>query len=131
MHYVEERHPMDRQNQFLILFSGFLGLTLAILTARPKQLGDAIVAVLASLFGALFLGPAVAEGLTSVSMSFPSFSFLGATPGTSIYAAIIGLGGMLGFQIVIAVKSDFVDWVKQFARKRLGGKDDHIHESQG
>jgi ABC-type phosphate transport system permease subunit len=123
MYYAEERHPMEKQSQFLILFSGFLGLSLAILTARPKQIADIVIGTLAGLFGCMFLAPALAEVITNFSVAFPSFSWLNAAPGSSLFMAIVGLGGMLGFQIVTAVKADFVIWVKQFAKSKLKIKD--------
>ena len=40
---------MDKQTQMIVLFSGMLGLTLAVLTAKPKKAADVVVAVLAIL----------------------------------------------------------------------------------
>lgn len=125
------RHPlMDKQSQFLMIFGGVLGLSLAILTARPKQVADAIFAVLAGLFGCLVLAPAVAGALTSFAVVYPSFGWLNASPGTAAFTAIVGLGGMLGFQIVVAVKSDFINWIKRFAIRRITPNDPTIHESE-
>lgn len=121
----EETYPyMDRQTQLLILFSGVLGLTLAILTATPKKAVDAVVAMLAGLFGALIIAPAIAETMTNVSRSFAWFTWMDASPGTAFFSAIIGLGGMLGFQIVAALQQDFVSLIRKYARKRLKLNDD-------
>jgi len=131
MHVQHERYPvmMDKQSQLLILLSGMLGLTLAILTSRPKAVTDAIIAVIGGLFGALILAPAFAEALTRFATTFPTFSWLDASPGTALFAAIIGLSGLLGGQIVIAVKSDFITWIKSYARKKLRIQD--VDSSEG
>lgn len=134
MHVKNETYPtMDKQGQFIILVSGFLGLMLAILTAKPKAASDAIVSVFGGLFGAVILAPAFAEGLTKFAVTFPSFSFLDASPTTALFVAIVGLSGLLGGQIVIALKSDFISWVKSYGRKKLRIKDDDTaaHDSDG
>lgn len=115
---------MDRQTQLLILFSGLLGLTLAILTATPKKAVDAVIAMLAGLFGALIIAPAVAEGMTNISKTFSWFSWMDASPGTAFFSAVIGMGGMLGFQIIAALQKDFVALIRTYAKKRLKINDD-------
>ena len=120
-----ERYPyMDKQTQMIVLFSGMLGLTLAILTAKPKKAVDAVIAVLAGLFGALIIAPAVAEGLTNLSTKYAIFAWGNAHPETSLFAAIVGMGGMLGFQIVVALKENLIALILAYAQKRLPKRDD-------
>ena len=126
-----ERHPgMDKQNQLLILLSGVMGLMLAVLTARSKKATDSIIAVIGGMFGALVIAPAFAEAMTKLSQTFQFLSWLDASPGTAVFCSVIGFGGLLGGQIVIALKSDFIAWVKGYGRKRLGIKDsDRLHDT--
>ncbi len=119
MYAVERFDIMDRQSQLLILFSGLLGLTLAILTAKPKKAVDAVIAALAGLFGALVIAPAFAEALTNMSLSFSWLSWANATPGTAFFSAIIGLGAMLGFQMVVALKDNVISLLVQFAKNKV------------
>ena len=124
---------MDKQNQLLILLSGVMGLMLAVLTARSKKATDSIIAVLGGMFGALVIAPAFAQAMTTIAQSFRFFSWMDATPGTAIFCAVIGFGGLLGGQIVIALKSDFILWVKSYGRKKLRIKDDDdgLHDTDG
>jgi len=114
---------MDKQSQLTILLSGALGLMLAVLTARPKKMTDSLISILGGLFGAVIVAPAVAEALTSLSGKIGHLSWLNAAPQTALFAAIIGLGGLLGGQIVIALRSDFVAFVRQYAKKWFKIKD--------
>lgn len=121
---VREYPYMDKQTQMIVLFSGMLGLVLAILTAKPKKAADAIVALLAALFGALVIAPGVAEGLTNLSTKYALFAWADAHPETSLYATIIGIGAYLGGQICVALKDSFIDLVLSYAKKRLPKRDD-------
>ena len=116
---VREFPYMDRQTQMIVLFSGLLGLTLAVLTAKPKKAADAVVAVLAGLFGALIIAPAFAEGLTALSAKYAMFAWADARPETSLFAAVVGFGGMLGFQICTALKDNLIDLIVAYAERRL------------
>lgn len=105
---------------------------LAVLTARSRKATDSIIAVIGGMFGALVLGPALAQAMTTAAQNFHWLAWMDATPGSAIFCAIVGLGGLLGGQVVIAFKSDFIAWVKGFARKRLKIKDDDIiHDTEG
>jgi opacity protein-like surface antigen len=121
---VREFPYMDKQTQMIVLFSGMLGLTLAVLTAKPKKAADAVVAVLAGLFGALIIAPAMAEGLTTLSAKYAMFAWADAHPETSLFAAIVGFGGMLGFQICTALKDNLIDLIVAYAERRLSKHDD-------
>ena len=121
---------MDKQNQLLLLLSGVMGLMLAVLTARSKKATDSIIAILGGIFGAVFIAPAFAEAITKLSQTFQFLSWLDASPGTAIYCLAIGFGGLLGGNIVIVVKSDLIEWVKGYGRKRLGIKErDRLHDT--
>lgn len=121
---VREFQYMDKQTQMIVLFSGMLGLTLAVLTAKPKKAADAVVAVLAGLFGALIIAPAMAEGLTTLSTKYAMFAWADARPETSLFAAIIGFGGMLGFQICTALKDNLINLIVGYAERRFAKRDD-------
>jgi len=121
MHTTDsQRFPlMDKQTSYVILFSGLLGLTLAVLTAKPQKALDAVIAVFAGLFGALVIAPAFAEALTTASTKFGFLAWASAPPESSMFAAIVGLGGMFGFQLTVAIKDDVVAYLSGYARKKL------------
>ncbi len=109
---------MSKPNDYYVLLAGVLGLLLGILIAKPTKIADAVFAVLAGLFSALVIAPAVAEVFTNLS-AFSYLTWLRATPDTAFYTAIVGLCSLLGYQIVLAVKDDFLNWLRKFANKRL------------
>ncbi len=113
---------MSKPNDYYVLLAGLLGLLLGILLAKPTKVVDAVFATLAGIFSAVVIAPAVAEVFTSLS-TFSYLTWLNAAPDTALYTAIIGIGGMLGFQIVVAVKDDFLNWLRKFANKRLKVED--------
>lgn len=119
---------MSRPNDYYIYFIGLLGLSLGILLAKPKRLGDALFAVIAGLFAALVIAPMVAEILTSLS-AYSYFAWMKATPETSLYAGIIGLCSLLGYQIVIALKDNFIEAIRRAAFRYLKLKDENDQPS--
>lgn len=115
---------MDTQHSYHILIAGMLGLALGILTAKPKHIPEAVLSLLAGLFACLVVAPAVAEVCTNLATSFTFLSWLKATPDTSLYVGIVGISGILGFQIVTALKEDFWSLITRWAAKKINGNGD-------
>jgi hypothetical protein len=109
---------MSKQNDFFVLTAGLLGLLLGVLMARPKRIPEAVFALMAGIFACLVIGPMIAEIFTNLS-AYSYFSWVKATPDTSLYTGIIGLSSLLGYQMVLALKDDFLNWVRKFANKKL------------
>jgi len=119
---VNNTATMSRPNDYFVLMAGLMGLMLGILLAKPKRVTEAIFALLAGLFAALVLAPMVAEICTNLSV-FSYLVWLKATPETSLYSGIVGLCSLLGYQIVLAVKEDFLNWLRKFANKKFNTGD--------
>ena len=117
MGYYEE--TMDNQHSYHILIAGMLGLALGILMAKPKHIPEAIVSLLAGLFACLVIAPTIAEICTNLATSFTYLAWLKATPDTSLYVGIVGICGILGFQIVTALKEDFLALLRRWASKKF------------
>jgi len=115
---MQRENTMAKPNDYLILLAGVLGLLLGVLLAKPRRIPEAVFALLAGLFAALVIGPAVAEVFTSLS-SYSYLTWLRATPDTSLFTGIIGISSLLGYQIVLAVKDDFLNYIRKFAQKKL------------
>lgn len=109
----------EHQNSYYILMAGLLGLTVGILMARPKHIPDAIVALLAGLFSCFVIAPAIAEICTNLAASFSYLAWLRATPDTALYVGIVGVCGIMGFQIVTGLRDDFLGWLRKWATKKL------------
>jgi hypothetical protein len=110
---------MDTQHSYYILIAGMLGLAVGILTAKPKHIPEAVLSLLAGLFACFVIAPTVAEICTNLAVSFTFLSWLKATPDTSLFVGIVGICGMLGMQIVIALKGDFWRLITRWAAKRI------------
>jgi hypothetical membrane protein len=115
---MNQAATMSKPNDYYVLLAGLLGLLLGILLAKPKKVAEAVFAVLAGLFAALVIAPMIAEIFTNLS-AYSYLIWLRATPDTSLYSGIVGLCSLLGYQIVLAVKEDFLNWIRKFANKRL------------
>lgn len=114
---------MSKANDYYVLMSGLLGLCLGVLLARPKHIPEAIFALMAGLFAALVIAPMVAEICTSLSI-YAYTGWLKATPDTSLFSGIVGLSSLLGYQIVLGLKNDFLNWLRRYAGKRLNTTED-------
>lgn len=120
---MNQATTMSKPNDYWVLLAGLLGLLLGILLAKPKKVPEAIFALLAGLFAALVIAPAVAEIFTSLS-AFSYLTWLRATPDTSLFSGIVGICSLLGYQIVLTVKDDFLNWLRRFANRRLNIPDE-------
>lgn len=116
MHHAR---AMDNNNNYYVLFVSVLSLALGMMLARPKRVPEAVFALLAGMFSGLVIAPMIAELFTNIANSYQSLAWLKATPDTSFYAGIVGICFLLGFQIVLFFKKDFLEMLKRMANKRL------------
>lgn len=114
----------EHQNSYYILMAGLLGLTLGIMMAKPRHIPEAVVALLAGLFSCFVIAPTIAEICTNLALSFSYLVWLKATPDTALYVGIVGVCGILGFQIVTGLKEDLLSWLRSWANRRINDRTD-------
>ncbi|SRR5260221_5703796 len=110
---MANQNTMSKPHDYSILLAGLFGILLGVLVARPKRIPEAILALLAGVFCCLVVGPAVAELCTRYLTN--------ASTDTSLYILIIGMSGLLGQQIVLAFKEDFLNWIRRQAGRKING----------